>query len=139
MSYICDRCGEMIKDNELCTCLISEKKEALKKRNKKYYLRKKFTDNLTENILKSREIKEEINEFLNIDFNKISEDKYLNQEIQSYTEQRNALRSAIEIKTSSFNENKVQETNKRFDDKYMKFVEISEQLNDKIDEELSKK
>ncbi|MCI0502648.1 MAG: single-stranded-DNA-specific exonuclease RecJ [Fusobacteria bacterium] len=81
MSYICDRCGEMIKDNELCTCLISEKKEALKKRNKKYYLRKKFTDNLTANILKSREIKEEINEFLSIDFNKISEDKYLNQEI----------------------------------------------------------
>lgn len=67
----------------------------------------------------------------------LSQLKYLNQEIQSYTEQRNALRSAIEIKTSSFNENKVQETNKRFDDKYMKFVEISEQLNDKIDERMN--
>ena len=67
----------------------------------------------------------------------LSQLKYLNQEIQSYTEQRNALRSAIEIKTSSFNENKVQETNKRFDAKHLKFVAISEQLNDKIDERMN--
>ena len=60
--------------------------------------------------------------------------RYINQEIQSRTEERNHLRSAVMIKTSSFQTDKVQTSGApHFDDKYMKFIEASEEINNKID------
>lgn len=61
--------------------------------------------------------------------------KYTNQEIQSRIDEKNQLRSAVSLKTSSFNENKVQETGTlHFDDKYMKYIEVADEINEKIDE-----
>ena len=61
--------------------------------------------------------------------------KYTNQEIQSRINERNELRSAVALKTSSFQTDKVQETGTlHFDDKYMKFIEAADEINDKIDE-----
>ncbi len=60
--------------------------------------------------------------------------RYINQEIQSRTEERNNLRSAVMLKTSSFQTDKVQSSSTlHFDDKYMKFIEVSEEINHKID------
>lgn len=60
--------------------------------------------------------------------------KYTNQEIQSRIDEKNQLRSAVSLKTSSFNENKVQETGTlHFDDKYMKYIEVADEINEKID------
>src|SRR5699024_12541169 len=60
--------------------------------------------------------------------------RYTNQEIQSRVEERNELRQAVMIKTSSFQTDKVQESGTpNFDDKYMKFIEVSEDINEKVD------
>ena len=80
MAYICERCGELVKDNKLCPCLIDEKKESLKQKKKKYYIRKNKYEDLKKNILKGRNIKESYEDFLQVDFNKIHEDKFLNQD-----------------------------------------------------------
>ena len=61
--------------------------------------------------------------------------KFTNQEIESRVEERNRLRQSVMLKTSSFKEDKVQESGTtNFDDKYMKFIEISESINKKIDD-----
>lgn len=61
--------------------------------------------------------------------------RYTNQEIQSRVEERNELRQAVMIKTSSFQTDKVQESGtSNFDDKYMKFIEVSEDINEQVDE-----
>lgn len=61
--------------------------------------------------------------------------RYTNQEIQSRVEERNELRQAVMIKTSSFQTDKVQESGTtNFDDKYMKFIEVSEEINEQVDE-----
>ena len=61
--------------------------------------------------------------------------RYTNQEIQSRVEERNELRQAVMIKTSSFQTDKVQESGTtNFDDKYMKFIEVSEDINEQVDE-----
>ena len=61
--------------------------------------------------------------------------RYTNQEIQSRVEERNELRRAVMIKTSSFQTDKVQESGTtNFDDKYMKFIEVSEDINEQVDE-----
>ena len=61
--------------------------------------------------------------------------RYTNQEIQSRINERNELRSAVALKTSSFQTDKVQEAGAlHFDDKYMKFIEAADEINDKIDE-----
>ena len=61
--------------------------------------------------------------------------RYTNQEIQSRVEERNELRRAVMIKTSSFQTDKVQESGtSNFDDKYMKFIEVSEDINEQVDE-----
>ena len=60
--------------------------------------------------------------------------RYTNQEIQSRVEERNELRQAVMIKTSSFQTDKVQESGtSNFDDKYMKFIEVSEDINEQVD------
>ena len=60
--------------------------------------------------------------------------RYTNQEIQSRVEERNELRQAVMIKTSSFQTDKVQESGtSNFDDKYMKFIEVSEDINKQVD------
>lgn len=60
--------------------------------------------------------------------------RYTNQEIQSRVEERNELRQAVMIKTSSFQTDKVQESGTtNFDDKYMKFIEVSEEINEQVD------
>ena len=60
--------------------------------------------------------------------------RYTNQEIQSRVEERNELRQAVMIKTSSFQTDKVQESGTtNFDDKYMKFIEVSEDINEQVD------
>ena len=49
-------------------------------------------------------------------------------------EERNELRQAVMIKTSSFQTDKVQESGtSNFDDKYMKFIEVSEDINEQVD------
>mgnify|MGYP001940171862 FL=1 len=61
--------------------------------------------------------------------------RFTNQEIESRVSERNKLRQAITLKTSSFKEDKVQESGTtNFDDKYMKFLEVSEEINQKIDD-----
>ena len=61
--------------------------------------------------------------------------KHVKSDIQSRVRERNELRSAVEMKTTSYNADKVQEGGAgRFDDKYMKYVEASESINKKIDE-----
>lgn len=61
--------------------------------------------------------------------------KFTNQEIESRVEERNRLRQSVMLKTSSFKEDKVQESGATdFDDKYMKFIEVSEEINRKIDD-----
>jgi len=61
--------------------------------------------------------------------------RYVNQEIASRIEERNDLRQSVALKTSSFQDDKVQTSGTlHFDDKYMKFVEASEEINAKIDE-----
>ena len=80
MAYVCEKCGELVDDNKLCSCLIEDKKELLKKRNKKYYIRKKKYDSLKENILNGRNIEENYEDFISFDFSKLKEDKFLNQE-----------------------------------------------------------
>lgn len=61
--------------------------------------------------------------------------KYTNQEIQSRIDEKNQLRSAVSLKTSSFQTDKVQETGTlHFDDKYMKYIEVADEINEKIDE-----
>ena len=60
--------------------------------------------------------------------------RYTNQEIQARVEERNELRQAVMIKTSSFQTDKVQESGtSNFDDKYMKFIEVSEDINEQVD------
>ena len=60
--------------------------------------------------------------------------RYTNQEIQSRIDEKNQLRSAVSLKTSSFQSDKVQESGTlNYDDKYMKFIEVAEEINDKID------
>lgn len=61
--------------------------------------------------------------------------RYIDKDIASRIEEKNKLKSSVEIKTTSFNDNKVQETTSgRYDDKYTKYIEISESINQKIDE-----
>ena len=61
--------------------------------------------------------------------------RYIDKDIQSRIQEKSQLRSSIELKTTSFNDNKVQETQAgRFDDKYAKYIEVSETINAKIDE-----
>lgn len=65
----------------------------------------------------------------------LSQIRYIDRDIQSRVEEKQALRSAIEIKTTSYNNDKVQESGVgRFDDSYSKYIEVSEAVNKKIDE-----
>ena len=69
----------------------------------------------------------EVKEYLN-------QIRYIDRDIQSRLEEKRALRSAIEIKTTSYNDSKVQESGAgRFDDRYAKYIEVSEVINQKID------
>lgn len=60
--------------------------------------------------------------------------KFCEDEIQSFVQQKEQLRCSIELKTTNFNENKVQESSKIYDDKYIKYIEVCEILNKKIDD-----
>lgn len=60
--------------------------------------------------------------------------KYVQQEIQSRVEEKTNLRQSLALKTSSFNENKVQESGTlNYDDNYMKYIEVADEINKKID------
>lgn len=66
---------------------------------------------------------------------------YLNQirhfeaDVQSRIQERRNLRSSVELKTTSYNSDKVQEGGAgHFDEKYVKFIEVSELINEKIDD-----
>ena len=66
--------------------------------------------------------------------------RFINQEIQSRIEERNELREAVAIKSPKITADKVQESgNLNYDDKYMKFIEASEVINEKIDEMINLK
>jgi single-stranded-DNA-specific exonuclease len=80
MAYICESCGERVDDNEICLCVLTLKKDNLKKRTKRYYLKKQKDINIVNQILKSRNIELDYNEFIEVNFNKIYEDRYLNQD-----------------------------------------------------------
>ena len=61
--------------------------------------------------------------------------RYIDNEISAHLEERDRLRQAIELKTTSYNDNKVQETNaSRFDDKYTKYIDMADIINEKIDD-----
>ena len=65
----------------------------------------------------------------------LSQIRFTNQEIKSRVEERDQLKQSVIIKTSSFKTDKVQESGtQHYDDKYMKFIEVSEEINRKIDE-----
>lgn len=69
----------------------------------------------------------EVKEYLN-------QIRHVDNEIQAHLEERNRLRQAIELKTTSFNDNKVQETNSsNFDERYIKYVDMADVINNKID------
>lgn len=60
--------------------------------------------------------------------------RYIDNEIQAHLEERSRLRQAIEIKTTSYNDNKVQETNSNnYDERYIKYVDMADIINEKID------
>ena len=80
MAYICESCGELVEDNEVCLCVLTMKKDKLKARAKKYFLKKQKDSNIVNQILKSRNIDLDYKDFIEVDFNKIYEDKYLNQD-----------------------------------------------------------
>lgn len=64
----------------------------------------------------------------------LSEIKYIHEDIQSRIEEKNLLRQSVELKTTNYNSDKVQESGSgRFDDRYMKFLEVSDEINKKID------
>ena len=66
--------------------------------------------------------------------------RFINQEIQSRVDERNELKEAITIKSPNIKADKVQESGSlNFDDKYMKFIEASEVINEKIDEMINLK
>lgn len=66
--------------------------------------------------------------------------RFINQEIQSRVDERNELKEAITIKSPNIKADKVQESgNLNYDDKYMKFIEASEVINEKIDEMINLK
>ncbi len=81
MAYICESCGERVDDNEVCLCVLTLKKDNLKKRTKKYFLKKQKDNNIVNQILKSRNIDLDFHDFTEVNFNKIYEDKYLNQDL----------------------------------------------------------
>lgn len=69
----------------------------------------------------------EVKEYLN-------QIRYIHQDIQSRIDEKERLRQSMTLKISSFSENKVQESGTlHYDDKYMKFVEVAEEINRKID------
>ncbi|MDD2370909.1 MAG: single-stranded-DNA-specific exonuclease RecJ [Firmicutes bacterium] len=80
MAYVCENCGELTEDNKICDCVLTIKKDKLKQRTKKYYLKKKIDNNIANQILKTRNIDIDYKDFIEVDFNKIYEDKFLNQE-----------------------------------------------------------
>lgn len=79
MAYICENCGEMVEDNKECLCVLEIKKDKLKSRSIKYYLKKQKDENIINNILKSRNIDLDFKDFIEVDFQKIYDDKFLNQ------------------------------------------------------------
>ncbi len=81
MAYICESCGELTEDNKICKCVLTLKKDKLKKRTKKYFLKKKKDDNIANQILKTRNIELDYKDFIEVNFNKIYEDKFLNQNL----------------------------------------------------------
>ncbi len=81
MAYICESCGELTEDKKTCNCQIILKKDELRNRNKKYFLKKKQDENILNQILKARNIDLDYKDFIEVDFNKIYEDRYLNQDI----------------------------------------------------------
>ena len=69
----------------------------------------------------------EVKEYLN-------QIRYIDNEVQAHLEERSRLRQAIELKTTSYNDNKVQETNSSdYDERYIKYVDMADMINNKID------
>lgn len=69
----------------------------------------------------------EVKEYLN-------QIRYIDSEIQAHLEERRKLRQAIELKTTSYNDVKVQENNaSSYDERYIKYVDMADLINEKID------
>lgn len=65
----------------------------------------------------------------------LNEIKYIDDDIRSRQEELDRLRQSIMIKTSTVRAEVVQETRKgAFDERYMKLIQIGEEMNAKIDE-----
>ncbi len=80
MAYICEYCGELAEDGKKCICRKEAAREALKKRKKRYILRERTEKDLADHILKSRNIGESLEEFSSIPFQRLYEERFLNQE-----------------------------------------------------------
>ncbi len=64
----------------------------------------------------------------------LSEIKHVHEDIQSRIEEKELLRQSVELKTTSYNADKVQESKQgRYDDRYLKILEVSDDINKKID------
>lgn len=64
----------------------------------------------------------------------LSSIRYTEQEIKSYVQQKEQLKDSLYIKTSTLRDDKVQESGGKYDDKYIKYIELCEHINEKIDE-----
>lgn len=60
--------------------------------------------------------------------------RYTEQEIKSYVQQKEQLKDSLYIKTSTLKDDKVQESSGKYDDKYIKYIELCEHINEKIDD-----
>lgn len=80
MAYICEYCGELAEDGKKCICRKEAAREALKKRKKRYILKERKEKDLAAHILKSRNIEESLEDFAAIPFQRLFEERFLNQE-----------------------------------------------------------
>lgn len=61
--------------------------------------------------------------------------RFIDQDINSRIKEKEKLRDTLILKTSTINEDKVQESNQgAFDDKYSNYLEFAEHIDSKIDE-----
>ena len=61
--------------------------------------------------------------------------EYVNDDINSRLREKNELRRAMAVRTSAITDVKVQESRSgRYDDKYMRYFEVAESIDERIDE-----
>lgn len=80
MSYICKICRKRVENELICSCIIKNKKEMLKNRKKKYFLINNNEKNIITTILKTRQVYENKQNFLEGKIEGLLNDTFLNEE-----------------------------------------------------------